>query len=70
MKCFFMNDKLGNCNGFVSDDFTSEDGIVLALEEAVEFQKKHPNKKILVYDTTDKKLVEHFTSIGGMVTNS
>ena len=65
-----MNDKLGNCNDFVSDDFTSEDGTVLTFEEAVEFQKKHSNKKILVYDTTDKKLVEYFTSIGGMVANS
>ena len=70
MKCFFMNDKLGNCNDFVEDNFSTNDGIVLSLEEAAEFQKEHPDKKILVYDTTDKKLVDYFISIGGKVINN
>ena len=67
-KCFFMNDKLGNCNDFVNEDFQSEQGIVLSLEEAVEYQKGK-NKPILVYDTTDKELVDYFVSIGGQISN-
>ena len=67
MKCFFMNDKFGNCNDFVEDDFVSDDGIVLTLKEAVQFQKEHPDKKILVYETTDKSLVDYFVSIGGKI---
>ena len=67
-KCFFMNDNLGNCNDFVSSDFQSEQGIILSLEEAVEFQKEK-NKPILVYDDTDKYLVDYFVNIGGKISN-
>jgi hypothetical protein len=67
-KCFFMDDKFGNCNDFVNSDFQSEQGIVLSLKEAVKFQKGK-NKPILVYNTTDKKLVEYFISIGGQISN-
>ena len=67
-KCFFMNDNLGNCNDFVSSDFQSEQGIILSLEEAVEFQKEK-NKPILVYDNTNKNLVGYFVSIGGKISN-
>ena len=65
---FFMNDNLGNCNDFVNEDFQSEQGIVLSLEEAVEYQKGK-NKPILVYDTTDIELVDYFVSIGGQISN-
>ena len=67
-KCFFMNDNLGNCNDFVSSDFQSEQGIIISLEEAVEFQKEK-NKPILVYDNTNKDLVDYFVSIGGQISN-
>ncbi len=67
-KCFFMKDELGNCNDFVSSDFQSDQGIVLSLKEAVEYQKGK-NKPILVYDTTDKDLVEYFVSIGGQISD-
>ena len=67
-KCFFMNDNLGNCNDFVSSDFQSNQGIILSLEEAVEFQKEK-NKPILVYNDTDKDLVDYFVSIGGQIRN-
>ena len=67
-KCFFMNDNLGNCNDFVSSDFQSEQGIILSLEEAIEFQKEK-NKPILVYDNTNKDLVDYFVSIGGKISN-
>ena len=66
-KCFIMDNKYGNCNDFVNEDFTSKFGKVLTLEETVEYQKKFPNKKILVYEETDKNLVEYFKSIGGLV---
>ena len=66
-KCFIMDNKYGNCNNFVNEDFTSKFGKVLTLEETVEYQKKFPNKKILVYEETDKNLVEYFKSIGGLV---
>lgn len=64
-----MNNKYGNCNDFVNEDFTSKFGKVLTLEETVEYQKKFPNKKILVYEETDKSLVEYFKSIGGLVSS-
>lgn len=64
-----MNNKYGNCNDFVNEDFTSKFGKVLTLEETVEYQKKFPNKKILVYEETDKNLVEYFKSIGGLVSS-
>ena len=67
-KCFFMNDNLGNCNDFVSSDFQSNQGIILSLEEAVEFQKEK-NKPILVYNDTDKDLVDYFVSIGDQISN-
>lgn len=63
-----MNDNLGNCNDFVNSDFQSNQGIVLSLEEAVEFQKEK-NKQILVYDDTDKDLVDYFVGIGGQISN-
>lgn len=66
-KCFIMDNKYGNCNNFVNEDFTSKFGKVLTLEETVEYQKKFPNKKILVYEETDKNLVEYFKNIGGLV---
>ena len=66
-KCFFQNKELGNCNDFVDSDFTSNEGIVLSLEEAVKFQKKNENRPILIYENTDKNLVEYFKSIGGAV---
>ena len=65
---FIMDNKYGNCNDFVSSDFQSEQGIILSLEEAVEFQKEK-NKPILVYDSTDKDLVGYFVSIGGQISN-
>ena len=68
-KCFIMDNKYGNCNDFVNEDFTSKFGKVLTLEETVEYQKKFPNKKILVYEETDKNLVEYFKSIGGLVSS-
>lgn len=68
-RCFIMNNKYGNCNDFVNEDFTSKFGKVLTLEETVEYQKKFPNKKILVYEETDKNLVEYFKSIGGLVSS-
>ena len=64
-----MDNKYGNCNDFVNEDFTSKFGKVLTLEEAVEYQKKFPNKKILVYEETDKNLVEYFKNIGGLVSS-
>ena len=64
-----MDNKYGNCNDFVNEDFTSKFGKVLTLEETVEYQKKFPNKKILVYEETDKNLVEYFKNIGGLVSN-
>lgn len=64
-----MDNKYGNCNDFVNEDFTSKFGKVLTLEETVEYQKKFPNKKILVYEETDKSLVEYFKSIGGLVSS-
>lgn len=64
-----MDNKYGNCNDFVNEDFTSKFGKVLTLEETVEYQKKFPNKKILVYEETDKNLVEYFKSIGGLVSS-
>jgi hypothetical protein len=39
-KCFFMNEKFGNCNDFVKSDFSSNEGVILTLKEAVEYQKK------------------------------
>lgn len=66
-KCFIMNDSLGNCNDFVDENFKTNDGIVLTLEETVEYQKKNPDKKILVYKNTDKELVNYFVSIGGLI---
>ena len=68
-RCFIMDNKYGNCNDFVNKDFTSNFGKVLTLEETVEYQKKFPNKKILVYEETDKNLVEYFKNIGGLVSN-
>ena len=68
-RCFIMDNKYGNCNDFVNEDFTSKFGKVLTLEEAVEYQKKFPNKKILVYEETDKNLVEYFKNIGGLVSS-
>ena len=68
-RCFIMDNKYGNCNDFVNEDFTSKFGKVLTLEETVEYQKKFPNKKILVYEETDKNLVEYFKNIGGLVSN-
>lgn len=68
-KCFIMDNKYGNCNDFVNEDFTSKFGKVLTLEETVEYQKKFPNKKILVYEETDKNLVEYFKNIGGLVSS-
>lgn len=64
-----MDNKYGNCNDFVNEDFTSKFGKVLTLEETVEYQKKFPNKKILVYEETDKNLVEYFKSIGGLISS-
>ena len=64
-----MDNKYGNCNDFVNEDFTSKFGKVLTLEETVEYQKKFPNKKILVYEETDKNLVEYFKNIGGLVSS-
>ena len=68
-RCFIMDNKYGNCNDFVNEGFTSKLGKVLTLEETVEYQKKFPNKKILVYKETDKSLVEYFKNIGGLVSN-
>lgn len=68
-RCFIMDNKYGNCNDFVNEDFTSKFGKVLTLEETVEYQKKFPNKKILVYEETDKNLVEYFKNIGGLVSS-
>ena len=62
-----MDNKYGNCNDFVNEDFTSKFGKVLTLEETVEYQKKFPNKKILIYEETDKSLIEYFKNIGGLV---
>lgn len=62
-----MDDKYGNCNDFVNEDFVSKFGKILTLEETVEYQKKIPNKKILVYKETDKNLVEYFENIGGLI---
>ena len=67
-RCFIMDDKYGNSNDFVDKDFKSEYGVVLTLEETIEYQKKH-NKPILVYDNIDKNLVEYFISIGGKISN-
>ena len=64
-----MDNKYGNCNDFVNEDFTSKFGKVLTLEETVEYQKKFPNKKILIYEETDKNLVEYFKNIGGLVSS-
>lgn len=64
-----MDNKYGNCNDFVNEDFTSKFGKVLTLEETVEYQKKFPNKKILVYEETDKNLVKYFKSIGGLISS-
>lgn len=44
-RCFIMDNKYGNCNDFINEDFTSKFGKVLTLEETVEYQKKFPNKK-------------------------
>ena len=68
-KCFIMDNKYGNCNDFVNEDFTSKFGKVLTLEETVEYQKTFPNKKILVYEETDKNLVEYFKNIGGLISS-
>ena len=68
-RCFIMDNKYGNCNDFVNEDFTSKFGKLLTLEETVEYQKKFPNKKILVYEETDKNLVEYFKNIGGLVSS-
>lgn len=68
-RCFIMDNKYGNCNDFVNEDFTSKFSKVLTLEETVEYQKKFPNKKILVYEETDKSLVEYFKNIGGLVSS-
>lgn len=68
-RCFIMDNKYGNCNDFVNEDFTSKFGKVLTLEETVEYQKKFPNKKILVYEETDKNLVEYFKNIGGLISS-
>ena len=68
-RCFIMDNKYGNCNDFVNEDFTSKFGKALTLEETVEYQKKFPNKKILVYEETDKNLVEYFKNIGGLVSS-
>lgn len=68
-RCFIMDNKYGNCNDFVNEDFTSKFGKVLTLEETVEYQKKFPNKKILVYEETDKNLVKYFKSIGGLISS-
>ena len=64
-----MDNKYGNCNDFVNENFTSKFGKVLTLEETVEYQKNFPNKKILVYKETDKSLVEYFKNIGGLVSS-
>ena len=68
-RCFIMDNKYGNCNDFVNEDFTSKFVKVLTLEETVEYQKKFPNKKILVYEETDKNLVEYFKNIGGLISS-
>ena len=68
-RCFIMDNKYGNCNDFVNKDFISKFGKVLTLEETVEYQKNFPNKKILVYEETDKNLVEYFKNIGGLVSS-
>lgn len=68
-RCFIMDNKYGNCNDFVNEGFISKLGKVLTLEETVEYQKKFPNKKILVYEETDKNLVEYFKNIGGLVSS-
>lgn len=65
-KCFFMKDELGNCNDFVDSNFTSSDGIILSLKEAVEYQKEK-NKPIMVYENTNPELVNYFCSLGGKV---
>ena len=56
-RCFIMDVKHGNSNDFVDKDFESEYGVVLTLEETIEYQKKH-NKPVLAYDNTDKNLKE------------
>jgi hypothetical protein len=61
-----MKDELGNCNDFVDSDFTSSDGIILSLKEAVEYQREK-NKSIMVYEYTDPNLVIYFRSLGGKV---
>ena len=63
-----MDDKYGNCNDFVDNNYSSKFGKILTLEETVKYQQNH-NKPILVYDTTDKKLVDYFISIGGKISN-
>lgn len=40
-RCFIMYDEYGNSNDFVDKDFKSEYGVVLTLEETIEYQKKH-----------------------------
>ena len=61
-----MKDELGNCNDFVDSDFTSSDGIVLSLKEAVEYQKGK-NKPIMVYEHTKPELVNYFCKLGGKI---
>ena len=65
-RCFFMKDELGNCNDFVDSGFTSSDGIVLSLKEAVKYQKGK-NKPIMVYEHTSPELVNYFCKLGGKV---
>ena len=68
VRCFIMDDKFGNSNDFVDEDFKSDYGIVLTLEETVKYQKDH-NKPILVYENTDKELIKYFIKIGGKISN-
>ena len=63
-----MNDKIGNCNDFVDKNYENENGILLTLEETIELQKRE-NKPILVYENTDKKLIDYFVSIGGVISS-
>ena len=65
-RIYIMPDNEGNMNELVLTEFADEN--CLTIEEAVKYQKKHPNKIFGIYKNDPKEIVDYLKKHNALIT--
>ena len=65
-RMYIMPDNEGNMNELVLAEFADEN--CLTIEEAVEYQKEHPNKIFGIYKNDPKEIVDYLKNHNALIT--